>query len=194
MNAHIRSLYTWCIAIFHATYLKDARQSLSLPPSLPLFWWKHTIISLNVCENTIDNGCHNRVWRKEFLLAPKKKIVTLVLPSTFVDMLWVHAYHQNKSIAHISIMCDPQYLKNRRTIAISNFESTCVNYANTLSSCQITAWQNLPNFKKCNSKSNKQTNIVWNNEYYLPIEQCKRSNCVLLIHVTLELMPKANPQ
>ena len=68
-------------------------------------------------KNTTYNGCDNEVWsptnyttwvmdhvklsigktntppRKEFPLAPIKKIVTLVLPSTFVDMLSLHVYH-----------------------------------------------------------------------------------------------------
>mgnify|MGYP006948246581 FL=1 len=69
-------------------------------------------------KNTTYNGCDNGVWsptnyttwvvehvelpigktntplRKEFPLAPIKKIVTLVLPSTFVDMLSLHVYHR----------------------------------------------------------------------------------------------------
>ena len=50
-----------------------------------------------MCEKIITyNVSHNGVWsigktntppRKEFILAPIKKIVTFVLPSTFVGML-----------------------------------------------------------------------------------------------------------
>ena len=49
-------------------------------------------------------------------------------------------------------------------------------------------------FEKCNSKSNKKSNIVWNGEYYLPLEQCKIRNCLVLVYVSQELIPKANPQ
>ena len=71
-------------------------------------------------KNTPYNGygCDNEVWsptnyitwlvehvelpigktntppRKELPLAPIKKITTLVLPSTFVDMLSLHVYHR----------------------------------------------------------------------------------------------------
>ena len=39
-------------------------------------------------------GKMNTPPRKEFPLAPIKKIATLVLPSTFVGMLSLHAYRQ----------------------------------------------------------------------------------------------------
>ena len=39
-------------------------------------------------------GKTNTPLRKEFPLAPIKKIATLVLPSTFVDMLSLHVYHR----------------------------------------------------------------------------------------------------
>ena len=69
-------------------------------------------------KSTTYNGCDNGVWsptnyttwvmehvelpigktnnplRKEFPLAPIKKITTLVLPSTFVDILSLHVYHR----------------------------------------------------------------------------------------------------
>ena len=76
-------------------------------------------------KNTTYNGCDNGVrspdnfttWvvehvalpisktntplRKEFEIAPIKKIVTLVLPLTFAYMLLLHAYHQiQKHFAH----------------------------------------------------------------------------------------------
>ena len=72
----------------------------------------------NVCvKNSTYNGCDNGVWsptnyttyvvehvelprgktntplRKEFLLVLIKKIVTLILPSTFANMLSLRAYH-----------------------------------------------------------------------------------------------------
>ena len=36
----------------------------------------------------------NRTPMREFLLAPIKEITTLVLPLTFIDMLWLHGCHQ----------------------------------------------------------------------------------------------------
>ena len=39
-------------------------------------------------------GKMNTPLRKEYPLAPIKKIVTLVLPSTFANMLSLYAYHQ----------------------------------------------------------------------------------------------------
>ena len=39
-------------------------------------------------------GKTNTTLRKEFPRAPIKKFATLVLPSTFVDMLSLHAYRQ----------------------------------------------------------------------------------------------------
>ena len=71
-----------------------------------------------MCETTTYNGRHNGVcsptnyttWvvehvelpicktntplRKEFPLAPIKKFATLVLPSTFTDVLLLHTYYQ----------------------------------------------------------------------------------------------------
>ena len=66
-------------------------------------------------KNTTCNGCDNGIWsptnyttwvvehaelpigkitlRKEFPLAPIKKIATLALPSTFVDMFSLCVYH-----------------------------------------------------------------------------------------------------
>ena len=55
-----------------------------------------------VVENVeLPIGKTNTPQMKEVPLAPMKKIVTLVLPSTFLDMLSLHAYHQ---IAHFPIM------------------------------------------------------------------------------------------
>ena len=34
----------------------------------------------------------------------------------------------------------------------------------------------------CNSKFDRQSDIVQNDEYSLPFEQCKRCNCVLVHH------------
>ena len=60
-------------------------------------------------KNTTYNGCDttwvvervelpigktNTPLRKEFPLGPIKKIATLVLPSTFIDMLALHVYHR----------------------------------------------------------------------------------------------------
>ena len=52
----------------------------------------------------------------------------------------------------------------------------------------------LAKFEKCNSKSAKQSDIVWIDEYYLPFEPCKRSNCLLLVNVASKLISKANHQ
>ena len=52
---------------------------------------------------------------------------------------------------------DPQYLKNKKMIIISNFGSTCVNCANT--HCLGVKYHRAK-FEKCNSKSDKQSNIV----------------------------------
>ena len=61
-----------------------------------------------MCEkNTTYNGYHNGIWsplNKEWNMCvefpmgkmntPPRKIVILLLSSTFVDMFWLHAYHQ----------------------------------------------------------------------------------------------------
>ena len=81
---------------------------LSLTLTLYFFWWKHNYI--NKCDNGIWSPTNYTTWvvehvelpigktntplRKEFPLAPIKKIVTLVLPSTLGDMLSLHVYHR----------------------------------------------------------------------------------------------------
>ena len=79
-------------------------------------------------KNTTYNRCDNGVWspinyttqvvehvelpigktntppRKEFPLVPIKKIATLVLPSTFVDMLHSISTIKYKSVVHVPIM------------------------------------------------------------------------------------------
>ena len=64
-----------------------------------------------------------------------------------------------RSIAHIPIMKQSQYLSNKKMIYISDFGSNCVNYANNhcLGDNNITK---LANVEKCNSKFDKQSDIV----------------------------------
>ena len=172
-------------------------------------------------KNTTYNGCHNGVWspinyttwvvehvelpigkmntplRKEFTLAPIKKIDTLVHPSTFADVLLLHAYHQiQKHCAYPNYDTIPNTSEIGKwfPMPISNFLGQLVWIVQTT---MVLASNNtmikLAKFEKCNSKFDRQLDIVHNDEYDLPFEQCKRSNCSLLVHVTLELIPKANP-
>ena len=53
----------------------------------PLTTWVMEHLELPIGKTNIPK-------RKEFPLAPIKKIVTLVLPSIFVGMISLHAYHQ----------------------------------------------------------------------------------------------------
>ena len=55
--------------------------------------WSPTNYTTWVVEHVeLPIGKTNTPLRKEFPLAPIKKIATLVLPSTFVDMLSLHVY------------------------------------------------------------------------------------------------------
>ena len=61
---------------------------------VPNVVWSSTNYTTWVVEHVeLPIGEMNTPLRKEFPLAPIKKINTLVLPSTFADMLSLHAYH-----------------------------------------------------------------------------------------------------
>ena len=57
--------------------------------------WSPTNCTTWVVEHVeLPIGKTNTPLRKEFPIPPIKKIATLVLPSTFANMLSLHAYHQ----------------------------------------------------------------------------------------------------
>ena len=57
--------------------------------------WSPTNYTTLVVEHVeLPIGKTNTPLREEFSLAPTKKIATLALPSTFADMLSLHAYHK----------------------------------------------------------------------------------------------------
>ena len=102
----------------------------------------HNYINKSVWKTLLTNGCDNGLTTLHYMgsetcwianrqdkhssegwvsLAPIKKIVTLVLPSTFVDMFSLYVYHRiQKHCACPNCDAIPQYLRNRKTISISH--------------------------------------------------------------------------
>ena len=77
-------------------------------------------------------------------------------------------------------------------ISISDFGLNCVNCATSIVLASNNNVTKHAKSEKCKSKCDKQSYIVWNDEHYRPLEQCKRNHYWLIVHVALELNPKRN--
>ena len=77
----------------------------------------HSLTTWVVEHVDLPIGKTNIPLRKEFPLAPIKRIVTLVLRSTFVDMPSLHTYHEIQKHCISQLWRNPQYLKNRKMIS-----------------------------------------------------------------------------
>ena len=86
-----------------------------------------------VVENVeLPIGKTNTPQMKEVPLAPMKKIVTLVLPSTIVDILSLHVYHRiPKRCACSNYDAIPNISETEKTISISDFGSIVQTHTHT---------------------------------------------------------------
>ena len=109
-------------------------------------------------------------------------------------MLWLHAYHQiHKHCAYLYYDAIPNILEKGNNYPSLSLSQLVWIVKTAIVMASNNHVQKLAKFEKCNSKSYKQPDILWNDECHLPLRQCKRSNSILLVYVTLELIPKANP-
>ena len=179
-----------------------------------------TYINKCVWKTLLTNGCHNGVWSStKYMGSGTFWIANRQDEHSIEEIIYTWS---NKETCHISTpfnfciydltplpttdtpntttLCISQLWHNPNTLEIRK-QWPSLNWGQSVWIVQTpnvlvsnNTMIKLVRFEKCNSKSYKQSYIVWNVEYYLPFEQCQRSNCSLLVHVALELIPKANPQ
>ena len=120
-----------------------------------------------------------------------KENCKLVLPSTYVNMLWFHAYNQiQKYCAYPNYNTIPNILE-LRNLSLSVILGRPIRIVQTpIVLASNNTMTKLAKFESCNSKSDKQLKNILIDEYHLPLEECKRSNCLLLVHVALAIIPK----
>ena len=119
--------------------------------SFSLFWWKHTIILINMCEKHylqwvwqwsmdthklhymgsgtcwIANKQDKGSIEERISTCSNKENCHISTPFNFRRYAFTPCLPSNtKALCMSPIMTHPQYLKNRKTISISEFGSTCV--------------------------------------------------------------------
>ena len=124
-----------------------------LSPCISLsLWWKYANMFINVYEKLYNgpttecdhyyktrrstwitnSGIEHSIEERIFTYS-KKAIVTLVLPPTFVNMLWLHSYRQIlKHCTYTWGWCHSQSLINRKMISMFGSGSTYVKCKNLI--------------------------------------------------------------